>query len=535
MHIKTHIFKGYVFGAIQPSLLLRFPANHGPSSRLCAAMDVVGESLGIDAGPDQFHPTETGFDKLSGPACIVAMLDMFQQHCGDQRLTPIRVFPVSDSVSFVYPSLVPDVARANLTVLAKMLEGARASLSKDSVNAHAMAMKIKARPFLPSGTNAISFIAAAAKYRIPFKQLERRYIAFGYGKDTSIFNSSITDRDSAVGIGIAGSKFVSHRLLKLSGFPVAEQLPVTSVENAIASAQSIGYPVVLKPENEEGGRGVCPNILSEEELVFTYNRLQPVYPKLLLEKHIRGDGYRVYVLGNEIVRVRRLQAAHIIGDGLRDVKTLIDAENASPSRHAINASMKPIKVDQELSDMIAKQGHTLTSVPVADEKVVLAATTNLSRGGSSTDFIDELHVSNKRACIEIAKTFGLYCCGIDLISNDASRPLRENGGVVCEVNAQPQIGSVGRVRMHEDMILTAVRSCPPIDLRVHSRPVGINHSIFNKAANRLRIDIDVKTLLTHGCPVQYFDSLEIVGGVSEEDRMHLEALLESVRPDLSPA
>jgi hypothetical protein len=40
----------------------------------------------------------------------------------------------------------------------------------------------------------------------------------------------------------------------------------------------------------------------------------------------------------------------------------------------------------------------------------------------------------------VARLFGLDIAGIDLICADISRPMAETGGIVCEVNAQPQVG-----------------------------------------------------------------------------------------------
>lgn len=491
--------------------------------------------LGSAEDLDMFSSTADAFDIQSAPARMMTLLDMIQRHCGDQRFTPVKVFGDGEFLCFAYPCLIPQVARANLKALCNLIDIAKQPIQGAAALEFTQAVKNKARAYLPAGSNAISFISAAAKHRIPFKQLDRRFWAFGYGKSTSIFNSSITERDSATGVGVAKSKFLSNKLLRDSGIPVADQVKVWSLEHTIASAESMGYPVVLKPENEDGGRGVCPNIQTEAELVGIYKNLKGRFPNLLLEKHLPGDGYRVYVLDNEVVRVRRLQAAHVIGDGTNDIQRLIAIENASPARHAINASMKTISIDRELKSTLAKQGFNLASIPDAKQKVVLSPTTNLSRGGTSTDYIDEMHSSNKRLCIEIAQILGLYCCGIDLISNNASRPLAENGGIVCEVNAQPQIGSVGGVRMHEDMILKAVCSRPPIDLVIDGQADETTQNVFNKAADRLCVRSDVESLLRNGCPVQYFDRLKVSTNVTASDRARLEKLLISVPPNLPSA
>lgn len=49
----------------------------------------------------------------------------------------------------------------------------------------------------------------------------------------------------------------------------------------------------------------------------------------------------------------------------------------------------------------------------------------------------------------------------------------------------------------------------------------------------LLIDVaSPETFLRHGCPVQYFDELEISDDVSDEERQKIERMLASVKPEL---
>jgi cyanophycin synthetase len=51
-----------------------------------------------------------------------------------------------------------------------------------------------------------------------------------------------------------------------------------------------------------------------------------------------------------------------------------------------------------------------------------------------------LHPETRQTCIEIAEKFGLGICGIDILSTDFSKPLKETGGIILEVNATPGLG-----------------------------------------------------------------------------------------------
>jgi cyanophycin synthetase len=319
----------------------------------------------------------------------------------------------------------------------------------------------------------------------------------------------------------------------MSGIPVAEQARVRTIDDAIRFAEKIGYPVVLKPEAEEQGRGVSSFLQTQLELTQTFEKLVEKYKGLIIERHYFGDGYRVYVLNNQVVRVRKLEAAHVLGDGSLSIDQLIERENSSDERNHLSASMKKITVDDEVEEMLQKQNVKLSDVPLAGTKVLLARTTNLSRGGRSTDFFDSLHPENRRLCEEATKTIGLYCSGVDLISTDASAPWQSNGAIICEINAQPQIGSVGKVAMHEQMIHDANIQAIPISLRITAHKKDVATRIFNKCEHRLKITLSFKHILELGCPVQYFNELEISEDVADDERKKIEHMLVSVQPELS--
>ncbi|RMG10394.1 MAG: cyanophycin synthetase, partial [Cyanobacteria bacterium J055] len=62
---------------------------------------------------------------------------------------------------------------------------------------------------------------------------------------------------------------------------------------------------------------------------------------------------------------------------------------------------------------------------------------NLSTGGISVDRTDEIHPENIWLARRVARTVGLDIAGLDVVTTDISRPLRETGGVIVEVNAAP--------------------------------------------------------------------------------------------------
>ncbi|RYZ50465.1 MAG: cyanophycin synthetase, partial [Sphingobacteriales bacterium] len=103
-----------------------------------------------------------------------------------------------------------------------------------------------------------------------------------------------------------------------------------------------------------------------------------------------------------------------------------------------------IKVDDFTMDMLNKKSYTLETVVPAGEELWLKPTANLSTGGTATDVTDYVHPNNVFLCERIARIIGLDICGIDIMAEDLTRPITENGGAVLEVNAAPGF------RMHLD-------------------------------------------------------------------------------------
>ncbi len=79
---------------------------------------------------------------------------------------------------------------------------------------------------------------------------------------------------------------------------------------------------------------------------------------------------------------------------------------------------------------------------------------NLSTGGTAIDVTERVHPAVAACAVDAAKIVGLDVAGIDVVAQDISRPLTEQGGVIVEVNAAPGL------RMHLE---------PSVGI---SRPVG---------------------------------------------------------------
>jgi cyanophycin synthetase len=293
----------------------------------------------------------------------------------------------------------------------------------------------------PLGLNSRSLIRAAHARDIPTIPLPGGVVQFGYGAGARLFRSTMTDATSAIGAHLSRDKRYANRILAMAGLPVAEQRPVGSLEEAERVAAELGYPVVLKPADLDQGVGVFAGIESVEELRHAHAGAARASSAIVLERFVPGTDYRVNMLDGEVETVVARIPASVTGDGAATIRQLVDRENENPRRGTKRFSqLKIITIDADMERYLARSGLTPDSVPERGRTVRLRGNANVSTGGVTEGATEAIHPANAELCRRVARLLNLDIAGIDLICPDISRPIAETGGVVCEVNAQPQVG-----------------------------------------------------------------------------------------------
>jgi len=238
MKVEVKHIEGYAFGAIQPSAVIAFSDFTSEVDKLATQLSNLIDGLPTLEDTQRFFGDDSLFQQNSAPALFVTIIDILNRHCGDLRFSPIKVFREDGSICFAVPTLSPAMITANSQAVHLLMPKFIKGMTNEQLMKFMDDLKKRGRGFLPGGTNAGNFIAAAAERKIPFKIFNRRYIIFGYGSGSRIFNSSITDEESAIGVSLAKSKVDTNRLLKMSGIPVAEQARVRTVDDAIRFANT---------------------------------------------------------------------------------------------------------------------------------------------------------------------------------------------------------------------------------------------------------------------------------------------------------
>ena len=291
------------------------------------------------------------------------------------------------------------------------------------------------------GPSTQAILDEAARRDIPYIRLnDQSFVQLGQGKYQQRIRATMTSRTSALGVDIAGDKKLTTSLLASAGLPVPRSDMVRSADEAVLAAVRIGYPVVTKPLDGNHGRGVGLDLRNEEDVRRGFERAlrQTRSEVVVVESYIQGNDYRVLVIDGRMVAVAERVPAHVIGDGQHTVRELVEITNKDPRRGIGHEKvLTRIKIDDAAEELVVKQGFALDHVPPKDAVVKLAATANMSTGGISIDRTFEADHDNVEIAEEAARVVGLDVAGIDFLTPDICKPVRESGGAIVEVNAAP--------------------------------------------------------------------------------------------------
>lgn len=174
------------------------------------------------------------------------------------------------------------------------------------------------------------------------------------------------------------------------GLPIPAGGTARTYASAQRIAESIGYPVVVKPRSGSRSRHVTVGVRNSEELRAAFNSARRCDWKVIVERHVPGDVLRVTVVGGRLIAAALRQPT----DGWR---------------------------------------------------------VTLEAGGRITDVTDELHPTITAAAERLARAFETPLVGFDAIAVDHRRPINDAPFAFIEANGLPFIEmhhapSVGKPR-----------------------------------------------------------------------------------------
>ncbi|ROZ64126.1 acetate--CoA ligase family protein [Ramlibacter sp. WS9] len=457
------VVQGHAYGLRGYVLLglVRWPVN--TSWKTGAMVPFLHEEGGLSLADAERHLAK-GFG-IDAFLALLAVLEKSSYSPVTQpgvQMAPAVVRDGSVTFSLALPSCLPNFTLglaewlvSSINLGHSNLPPARRRALADTVNPRLIAARdaLKAK-MQAGGVNTVRIARACADMQLPLQWLPGGFIYVGSGPYGRFFRSTETEWTPALAANLARSKALTASLLRQHGLPAPTHQMVNSEEEAVQAARTLGYPVVVKPEDSDGGQGVHAGLRTEEQVRRCYALAAAVSRKVLVESHIEGQDYRITVENGKIVKAIGRQPGGVLGDGRRSVEEIIRAAVAATTGDRRRTSM--ISLDEEALGILAERGMTARSVPPAGEFVVLRRRANISTGGISRDVMDQIHPDNARLALRATQALRLDLAGIDLIIPDISVSWMDCKAGICEVNSQPQINTEFAPNVYRDLLARMV-------------------------------------------------------------------------------
>ncbi|NET59310.1 MAG: cyanophycin synthetase [Symploca sp. SIO2E6] len=290
------------------------------------------------------------------------------------------------------------------------------------------------------GPSTEALIKEAEARDMPWMALSARsMIQLGYGCYQKRIQATLSDHSGILGVELACDKEGTKLTLRDAGIPVPRGTVIQYLDDLEAAIEDLGgYPIVIKPLNGNHGRGITIDIKNWEEAEIAYDTARAISRSVIVEHYYRGNDHRVLVVNGKLVAVAERIPAHVVGNGKSTIEELIEETNRHPNRgEGHDNVLTKIIIDHTSMSLLDRQGYSLDTVLRTGERCYLRATANLSTGGIAIDRTDDIHPDNIWLAERVAKIIGLDIAGIDIVTPDITKPLRQVDGVIVEVNAAP--------------------------------------------------------------------------------------------------
>ncbi|WP_048439959.1 acetate--CoA ligase family protein [Caenimonas sp. SL110] len=323
--------------------------------------------------------------------------------------------------------------------------------------------------FANPSVNKYCILLAAYRLRVPVLTFDMEVMQLGTGCHARWMESSLTDLTPAIGVRFAKLKHHTARVLRAGGLPGGEHKLVGTPQEAVECAAQLGYPVVVKPADEDRGVGVSADLRDDHAVRGAWEAARAVSANVLVEKFAPGLTHRLTVFQGEVIRVSRRIAGGVTGDGIRNVAELVtlaqqtELHRRSQRRHG----EAKLALDEEAIGLLEQEGLQASHVPAAGAYVRLRRRDNMNAGGSSETIpLGDVHPANLQLARDAARLMRLDFAGVDLITTDIASSWLEVGGLICEVNAKPQMGARKEPELWDRVVSEMVGPCSRIPARL---------------------------------------------------------------------
>jgi GNAT-family acetyltransferase (TIGR03103 family) len=237
------------------------------------------------------------------------------------------------------------------------------------------------------------------------------YFRLSRGGRSVVCRESLSELTSAIAMSRCDDKRLTHRLLERAGLRVPAQHVVTG-EGADEEFFRRHERVVVKPARGEQGAGVSVDLRSIDDVATALTLAGTQCPDVLMEEMVPGVDLRVIVIDFEVVATAVRYPPKITGNGIHDVRTLIEKYNRR--RSAATRGESAVPIDGETERCVRLAGWEMDQVPPSGEAIAVRKTANLHTGGTIHDVTDATHPDLVTASVEAARALDIPVVGLDL-------------------------------------------------------------------------------------------------------------------------
>jgi len=270
------------------------------------------------------------------------------------------------------------------------------------------------------------------------------FVKLTLGKQTEyVQQATRTSLDHYVSVLMMENKVVTKKVLASAGIRVPDGNEYHEEALALSAFPYFqGKAIVVKPKSTNFGLGIT--ILKENQDEARFRKAVEMAFKhdktVLVEAFVTGKEYRFFLINQEVVGILHRVPANVMGDGKSSIAELIQEKNQDVLRgKGYRKPLEKIAMGEAELMFLEMQGLNFESVPDAKQVVYLRENSNISTGGDSLDFTDDIHDSYLKIATDAARALDVNITGLDMMIDDISKPATEENYAIIEMNFNPAI------------------------------------------------------------------------------------------------
>lgn len=288
--------------------------------------------------------------------------------------------------------------------------------------------------------------------------------------------------DSPLMLDVMGDKALTYQLLHQLRAPVVPHLlfSITELEDARRFLQTHRQVVVKPASGTGGGRGVTTGISTDGQLKAAARLAARSGPRLIVEKQIEGESYRLLFIHGSFIDAIRRDPPHVTGDGRSTLRQLIEAENKSREHACPARALSPLVIDRDMANWLKSSNRTLSDIPARNEPVQVKRATNENARDGNLNVTSRVSQPIVSKCAELVQKLGVQFAGVDLICRNISGSFSPDNCCVGEINTTPGLH-------HHYLIANQDEGNPVAEIALqflHANNIGILDSGTGQGTNR---------------------------------------------------